>query len=106
MGAAAGARPCAKLVAGRRSCLLVLALSVVLRPLIETSGRRPLATAALPAPASGNAGADQADGRPRRSRARQSAPLAYEQQLAQARTLVSQDPKRVAQVVRTWVAGE
>jgi len=29
--------------------------------------------------------------------------LAYEQQLAQARTLVSQDPKRVAQVVRTWV---
>jgi len=33
-----------------------------------------------------------------------SPPLAYEQQLAQARTLVSQDPKRVAQVVRTWVA--
>jgi flagellar M-ring protein FliF len=30
-------------------------------------------------------------------------PLAYEQQLAQARTLVGQDPKRVAQVVRTWV---
>jgi flagellar M-ring protein FliF len=31
-------------------------------------------------------------------------PLAYEQQLAAARTLVGQDPKRVAQVVRTWVA--
>jgi len=31
-------------------------------------------------------------------------PLAYEQQLAQARTMVSQDPKRVAQVVKTWVA--
>lgn len=30
-------------------------------------------------------------------------PLAYEQQLAQARTLVGQDPKRVAQVVRAWV---
>ena len=30
-------------------------------------------------------------------------PLAYEQQLAQARTLVGQDPKRVAQVIRTWV---
>ncbi|HVP35030.1 MAG TPA: flagellar basal-body MS-ring/collar protein FliF [Steroidobacteraceae bacterium] len=29
--------------------------------------------------------------------------LAHEQQLAQARTLVSQDPKRVAQVVRDWV---
>ena len=31
-------------------------------------------------------------------------PLAYEQQLAQARTLVSQDPKRVAQVVKSMVA--
>jgi len=31
------------------------------------------------------------------------AALAHEQQLAQARTLVSQDPKRVAQVVREWV---
>jgi flagellar M-ring protein FliF len=32
------------------------------------------------------------------------APLAYEQQVAQARTLVQQDPRRVAQVVKTWVA--
>jgi flagellar M-ring protein FliF len=31
-------------------------------------------------------------------------PLAYEQQLAQARTMVGQDPKRVAQVVKSWVA--
>jgi flagellar M-ring protein FliF len=30
--------------------------------------------------------------------------LAYEQQVAQARGLVSQDPKRVAQVVKTWVS--
>ena len=30
--------------------------------------------------------------------------LVYEQQLAQACTLVGQDPKRVAQVVRSWVA--
>jgi flagellar M-ring protein FliF len=29
--------------------------------------------------------------------------LAYEQQVVQARNLVSQDPKRVAQVVKTWV---
>ena len=34
----------------------------------------------------------------------QAAPLAYEQQLAQAKTLVGQDPKRVAQVVRAWAA--
>ncbi len=30
--------------------------------------------------------------------------LAYEQQLAQARSLVAQDPARVAQVVKNWVA--
>ena len=30
-------------------------------------------------------------------------PLAYEQQVVQAKTLVTQDPKRVAQVVKTWV---
>jgi flagellar M-ring protein FliF len=32
--------------------------------------------------------------------------LAYEQQVAQARGLVSQDPKRVAQVVKTWVSND
>jgi flagellar M-ring protein FliF len=32
------------------------------------------------------------------------AALTHEQQVAQARTLVNQDPKRVAQVVRGWVA--
>jgi flagellar M-ring protein FliF len=32
--------------------------------------------------------------------------LAYEQQVAQARGLVSQDPKRVAQVVKTWVSSD
>jgi len=36
----------------------------------------------------------------------QATPLAYEQQLAQARTLVGQDPKRVAQVVRALAAQE
>ncbi len=32
--------------------------------------------------------------------------LSHEQQLAQARTLVTQDPKRVAQVVRGWVGAD
>ena len=32
--------------------------------------------------------------------------LAYEQQVAQARGLVSQDPKRDAQVVKTWVSND
>ena len=30
-------------------------------------------------------------------------PAPYEQQVVQARTMVAQDPKRVAQVVKTWV---
>jgi len=33
-------------------------------------------------------------------------PMAYDQQVTQARAVVGQDPKRVAQVVRTWVAGD
>jgi flagellar M-ring protein FliF len=33
-------------------------------------------------------------------------PAAYDQQVSNARALVGQDPKRVAQVVRTWVAGD
>ena len=33
-------------------------------------------------------------------------PLAYEQQIAQARSMVQQDPRRVAQVVKTWVAAD
>ena len=93
-------RDLAKLAAGV-IVLLVLTL-VVLRPLVRGLLTQAKATAALPAPAAETAGA--------RAPAAgalagpQSTPLAYEQQLAQARTLVSQDPKRVAQVVRTWVA--
>jgi flagellar M-ring protein FliF len=93
-------RDLAKLAAGV-IVLLVLTL-VVLRPLVRGLLTQAKATAALPAPAAETAGA--------RAPAAgalagpQGTPLAYEQQLAQARTLVSQDPKRVAQVVRTWVA--
>ena len=32
--------------------------------------------------------------------------LAYEQQVAQARTVVAQDPARVAQVVKSWVQAD
>jgi flagellar M-ring protein FliF len=32
--------------------------------------------------------------------------LSHEQQLTQARTMVNQDPKRVAQVVRGWVGND
>lgn len=92
-------RDLAKLGAG--VIVLLVLTFVVLRPLVRGLLAQAKATAALPAPASDNAGAKA----PAAALAgAQSAPLAYEQQLAQARSLVSQDPKRVAQVVRTWVA--
>ncbi len=84
--------------------LLVIIFSV-LRPLTRgllTQGRLAAASAGAAAPEA-IAGA----GGPASTRAagnQAAAPLAYEQQLAQARTLVGQDPKRVAQVVRSWVA--
>jgi flagellar M-ring protein FliF len=97
-------RDIAKIVAGL-IVLLVLVLAV-LRPLTRgllTHSRaaapqmaftaEPLAAGGAPAPRTASAGG-----------AAQPASLAYEQQLAQARTLVSQDPKRVAQVVKSWVA--
>jgi flagellar M-ring protein FliF len=81
-----------KIVMG--AIMLIVLMLTVLRPLVRAllGGFRPrlgdsaAETQALAAPPSAPAGV-----------------LAHEQQLAQARTLVSQDPKRVAQVVREWV---
>jgi flagellar M-ring protein FliF len=81
-----------KIVLG--AVMLIVLVLTVLRPLMKSllaSLRAPRAAEAaeaptLPGPTAGPAAA-----------------LAHEQQLAQARTLVNQDPKRVAQVVRDWV---
>ncbi|MGH8219511.1 MAG: flagellar basal-body MS-ring/collar protein FliF [Steroidobacteraceae bacterium] len=95
----------AKLAAGL-IVLLVLVLAV-LRPLVRTligPARAVLnasaARAAVDAPSgpSGGAAAPAAAAQP--------APQRVEQQLTNARALVNQDPKRVAQVVRTWVAAD
>ncbi|MFO1401160.1 MAG: flagellar basal-body MS-ring/collar protein FliF [Steroidobacteraceae bacterium] len=85
--------------------LLVLALGV-LRPLLRNlttaaaaaagGGAAPLSIEAVAGEA-GQAGAAPAAAIPGQ-------PLAFEQQIVQARNLVAQDPKRVAQVVKTWVA--
>jgi flagellar M-ring protein FliF len=72
--------------------LLALALGV-LRPMIRSLTVQTLT--ALPAGAGGQAALGDLQAR--------AAPLAYEQQIVHARTQVAQDPKRVAQVVRTWV---
>jgi flagellar M-ring protein FliF len=67
---------------------------------------KPLAKALLKQSAEAPASIAQAEAAARAAFAQNASnqPLAYEQQLAQARTMVGQDPKRVAQVVRTMVA--
>ncbi|MGA7538049.1 MAG: flagellar basal-body MS-ring/collar protein FliF [Steroidobacteraceae bacterium] len=85
--------------------VLVLVLSV-LRPLVRTL----ITPMRLAAPAAAGAQAlAAAPGGPAGAAAAlpsgkdATAALTHDQQLAQARTLVNQDPKRVAQVVRGWV---
>jgi flagellar M-ring protein FliF len=82
--------------------LLVLTLGV-LRPLLRNLTSTPVGMAALsgtgPLTIDGVAGQGAAA-----VTAGPGQPLAFEQQIVQARNLVTQDPKRVAQVVKTWVA--
>jgi flagellar M-ring protein FliF len=91
----------AKIVGGL-VILLVLVLSVI-RPLIKSligPTAQQMSVAVLPrtpAPAEPIA-------QPALPGAAQAAAVSHEQQVIQARTLVNQDPKRVAQVVRGWVA--
>ncbi|HQW08988.1 MAG TPA: flagellar basal-body MS-ring/collar protein FliF [Steroidobacteraceae bacterium] len=94
-------RELAKILAGA-AIVIVLLLSIV-RPLVRSlTGPRRLAAALIPAlpgaPAQGAVPHDEAQRAPGQVSA-----IAYEQQIAQARSLVTQDPKRVARVVRTWV---
>jgi flagellar M-ring protein FliF len=83
-----------KIVAG--AAILIVLVLAVLRPLVRALLVSPRAQRMLAAPAEAM-----------QALAGTSAPaavaLSHEQQLAQARTLVTQDPKRVAQVVREWV---
>jgi flagellar M-ring protein FliF len=89
-------RDIAKLLAG---LIVLLALVfVVLRPLVRgllAAPRTVYAPAALP-DASGATTVE----------AHATPTVDYEGQISQARTLVTQDPARVAQVVKTWVGGD
>jgi flagellar M-ring protein FliF len=81
---------------------LVLVLSV-LRPLVRTL-ITPLRLAPAGAGAQALPAATADGGTPSLPPGREAvSAVSHEQQLAQARTLVTQDPKRVAQVVRGWV---
>jgi flagellar M-ring protein FliF len=80
--------------------LVALALGV-LRPLIKNLASHAVSSAP---PQLLTAGAGEAESRAGAGGGAAASPaLAYEQQIVQARTLVGQDPKRVAQVVKTWV---
>jgi flagellar M-ring protein FliF len=80
-----------KIVAG--ALILIVLVLAVLRPLVRSLIGSPRAQRALAAAAPALTAQPAA-----------ATVVNHEQQLAQARTLVSQDPKRVAQVVREWVA--
>jgi flagellar M-ring protein FliF len=91
----------AKIVGGL-VVLLVLVLSV-LRPLVKNligPAAHQMQVQVLPRTAT----AEPAPNTPALPSAAQQAAVTHEQQVLQARTLVNQDPKRVAQVVRGWVA--
>jgi flagellar M-ring protein FliF len=83
--------------------LLALALGV-LRPLLRNLTATSAGTAALAggAPLTIDGVASQVASGAATGASGQ--PLVFEQQIVQARNLVTQDPKRVAQVVKTWVA--
>lgn len=84
-----------KLVAGA-AVLIVLVLSV-LRPLVRALIGSPRAQRSL------SASVEAAQAMIPGAQPAAAPVLNHEQQLAHARTLVTQDPKRVAQVVREWV---
>jgi len=86
----------AKIASGLVAVLL-LAL-VVLRPMVRLLLTPVSHAPALPSEADGDAGAA-----PQAQKEAVVKALSHEQQLANARALVSQDPKRVAQMVRGWV---
>jgi flagellar M-ring protein FliF len=90
------ARDLAKLLAG---LIVLLALVfVVLRPLVRGLLDAPRQ---MLLPAQGDSAPVPVTATPAGQ-----APLDYDTQVAQARSLVSQDPARVAQVVKTWVGND
>lgn len=92
-------RDIAKLLAGL--VVLLALVMMVLRPLVKgllPAATRPVyAPPALPDAAAPGASVAAAGGAP---------VVDYDSQIAQARSLVSQDPGRVAQVVKTWVGND
>jgi flagellar M-ring protein FliF len=93
-------RELVKIIAGA-IIVLVLLLAVV-KPLVRNLSAAPRLAIAAPALAAA-APAEEVTVAEAGRLAGQASAIAYEQQVAQARSLVTQDPKRVARVVKNWV---
>lgn len=93
----------AKILAGL--IIVVLLLMMVIRPLVKNlaTPMREAFQPSAPAPASAGQLPGGAAALQQAPAARSTNSIAYEQQIAQARSLVAKDPARVAQVVKDWV---
>jgi flagellar M-ring protein FliF len=92
-------RDIARMVLG---ALVLLALALgVLRPLIKNLANHAVVATPVPLLTDEKTPEEEGPAPP----APPGSALAYEQQIVQARGLVTADPKRVAQVVKTWVGG-
>lgn len=94
-------RDIARVVAGLVVALVLML--AVLRPLLRSLLASPRAQLALAGAASAAGDPAAGGGASAAAAVPMSPALAYEQQVAQARSLVAQDPKKVAQVVKSWV---
>jgi len=84
--------------------LILLAIGLgVLRPMIKNLTTPPPQLVDARASAETGAGAQSSQGAAGSGQGGSGQALAFEQQIVQAKGLVAQDPKRVAQVVKNWV---
>jgi len=97
-------RDIAKVLAGL--VILALLLLFVIRPLIKSLTSGPRAILASGGPVMAPAGAGEMASAASAAGNRPAGAIAYEQQIAQARSIVSKDPARVAQVVKDWVQND
>jgi len=84
--------------------LVLLVAFLVLRPLMK-SLTKPMSRLTAGSAETGDAAGDRLSISGQGGKAIKLAP-SFEQQIAAARTLVGQDPKRAAQVVKDWVAAD
>ncbi len=99
------ARDILKIVAGLIIALVVIfvLLKPLVRQLMQSARAVPTAQPRMVRSAAGDDGGNESGGA---GAGAAGSTLAYEQQVAQARTLVSQDAGRVAQVVKQWVSAD